>query len=218
MPAERPRAPGSGAVTVRLRLAATRAAAAIGIVGALLAAPAAAMASPATAASPAATAAIADPYDGITLTVAYSLFLADRSTLRVIVTNNHTYQIRVAVTAWANSGRLDVDGTPVTVVVAPQTQGAAEFPATAVSNGTVTVAAAIVDRTGGYATGTITTATFNVQAGWETPVVLIAAGLVVILAVVGIIRTVRRVRRSRREGSDGDTPETTADEPADGRG
>ena len=222
MPAVRARAPKSGAIPARR---ATRVAAALGLLLAALAA-LLALPIPAAAATPAleaaAAAAAADPFDGITVTVEDSLFLADRSMLPVKVANQHSYQIRVRVTAWADSGRLDIDGTPIVVTVAPQTQVSVEFPATAVTNGSVTVSAAIVGWDGLLALSTVSRATFDIQAGWETPVVLVIAGLIVILAIVGVIRTIRRVRRVRRAAAgagDGDADPgataTSADGPAD---
>ena len=150
---------------------------------------------------------LANPYDGITVTVGDSLFFADRSTFHVTVTNTHTYQISVPITAWAYpANRLDIDGTPVTVTVPPGAQADAEFPATAVTNGAVTVSAAIVGADGIAAPGTISTATFTVQAGWETPIVLVIAAIVLVLAILGVIRTVRRVRRARAETASDHAP------------
>ena len=218
MPAVRARAPKSGAIPARLAI---RAAALLALLAGLLAIPVPASAADSTASSArfgsasarsvteattdVASAALTDPFDGITVTVEDSLFLADRSMLPVKVSNAHTYQVRIQVTAWADSGRLDIDGTPIVVTVAPQTQTSVEFPATAVSNGTVTVSAAIVDWDGRRVLPSISRATFDIQAGWETPVVLVIAGLIVILAIIGVIRTIRRVRRVRRETGDGGT-------------
>jgi len=133
-----------------------------------------------------------------------SLFLADRSTLPISVQNDLVQAVTVTVTARAATGRLDIDETPITITIPPGAQAAAEFPATAVSNGTVAVTATIASPSG-HPIGTPASGRVNVQAGWETPVVAGFAVLVLLAFVFGVVRTVRRNRATRRAvEADGD--------------
>jgi len=125
-----------------------------------------------------------------------SLFLADRSSIPVAIVNDLDEPVTVVVTVRTADGRLDVDPAPVTVEVPAAARTTVEFSASAVSNGTVAVTARLASVTG-VPIGQPAVAKVNVQAGWETPIVAAAAGLLGIIIILGIIRTVRRVRRTR---------------------
>lgn len=124
------------------------------------------------------------------------LFVADRSTLPVSIQNDGPRPVTVLVTADPRTGLLDIDPAPVEVVVPAGSQATAEFAATAVSNGAVTVTVTMSSPVG-VPIGSPAVADVNVQAGWETPVIAAAAAAVALLLVFGIIRTVRRIRRQR---------------------
>jgi len=129
------------------------------------------------------------------------LFVADRSTLPVAIQNDGPRPVTVLVTADPRTGLLDLDPTPVEVVVPAGSQATAEFAATAVSNGAVTVTVTMTSPTG-VPIGSPAVADVNVQAGWETPVIAAAAVAVALLLVFGIIRTVRRIRARSAQDED----------------
>jgi hypothetical protein len=147
-------------------------------------------------------AAIADSLElrsSVSIAEADSLFLADRSSIPVAISNQLDQPVTVVVTARAADGRLDIDPTPITVEVAAGSRTSVSFMASAVSNGAVAVTARLTS-VDGLAIGSPAVANVNVQAGWETPIAAGAAGLLVLIVVVGIIRTVRRARRARAAG------------------
>lgn len=133
---------------------------------------------------------------GVRIEESDSLFLADRSSIPIAIINDLDRAVTVVVTARASDGRLDIDRTPVTVEIAPASRASVSFEATAVSNGTVAVTARLTS-VDGVAIGPPAIARINVQAGWETPIAAVAAGLLLLIVVFGIIRTIRRVRRTR---------------------
>ncbi len=133
---------------------------------------------------------------GVVVGISDGLFFADHSAIPVEVTNTLPSSVTVRVLAWADSGRLNVSQTPITVTVPAQAQATVDIPATAVSNGQVIVSAALLNDDDSVM-GRIDKATINVQAGWETPVALVIAALVAVIAVLGIVRTVSRIRKRR---------------------
>ena len=133
---------------------------------------------------------------GVRVAGADSLFLADRSSIPVSIANDLDQPVTVVVTARSSAGRLDIDSTPITVEVPAAARASVEFPATAVSNGNVEVTVTLT-ATDGTPIGAPAISTVNVQAGWETPIVAGAAGVLLVVIVVGVVRTVRRVRRAR---------------------
>lgn len=123
-----------------------------------------------------------------------SLFLADRSSLPVSIENGLDEPITVDVRVKASNPRLDLADGAQRATVAPDSQSTVHFDAVAVSNGTVRVTVTLA-APDGESIGHTAVASVNVQAGWETPIVLTAIGLLAALLVVGIIRTIRRNRR-----------------------
>ena len=142
-----------------------------------------------------------------------SLFLADRSRLPVAIQNDGPQPVTLLVSADARTGLLDVDSTPVEVVVPAGSQATVEFEATAVSNGSVLVTVTMVSPTG-VAIGTPASAEVNVQAGWETPIVVGIGAAFVVLLIFGVIRTVRRYRRRVAEAAAEDAADAPAVPPA----
>jgi hypothetical protein len=76
-----------------------------------------------------------------------------------------------------------------------------------VSNGTVEVVITLSSGAG-VAVGDAARAEINVQAGWETPVVLIIAALVFLVFTVGIVRNILR-RRSPADPAEATAPAET---------
>lgn len=143
-----------------------------------------------------------------------SLFLADRSGLPVAIENGLDQPITVDVRVSASNPRLELPDTPQRATVPAGSQATVSFDAVAVSNGTVRVAATI-SAPDGPPIGPAAIASVNVQAGWETPIVLAALGLLLLLMILGIVRTIRRNRRPRIETAAADasqTQETGTDE------
>ncbi|OJX64103.1 MAG: hypothetical protein BGO95_02365 [Micrococcales bacterium 73-13] len=127
-----------------------------------------------------------------------SLFLADRSSIPVAISNDLDQAVTVVVTARAADGRLDIDDAPVTVEVPAGARTSVSFAASAVSNGTVAVTARLTS-VDGMPIGAPAVAAVNVQAGWETPIAAGGAGVLLLMVVLGIVRTVRRRRRAGAE-------------------
>ncbi len=143
------------------------------------------------------------------VTMSDSTFLADKSALPVLVANALDDDATVTVTISASNPRLAFDQSSLAVTVPAGSQTSVNFPATAVSNGTVRVTASL-SGPGGCSLGATAAASVDVQAGWETPIAAAALGVLGVIIVLGVIRTVRRTRRARavavdvaRDGGDG---------------
>jgi len=125
------------------------------------------------------------------------LLLADNSQfLPVTVSNALNQRVSVYITVRPQSGLLAVEGGPVLLEVDPASQAKANIPVRSLSNGAVQVTVTLTAATG-TAIGSSVSADVNVQAGWETPVVVAIALLVVLVFVVGIVRTIVRRRAVR---------------------
>ena len=125
------------------------------------------------------------------------LLLADNSQfLPVTVSNALNQRVSVYITVRPQSGLLAVEGGPVLLEVDPSSQAKANIPVRSLSNGAVQVTVTLTGATG-TAIGSSVSADVNVQAGWETPVVVAIALLVVLVFVVGIVRTIVRRRAVR---------------------
>ena len=93
---------------------------------------------------------------------------------------------------------LAVTDDRVELVIEPNSQAKGQVPVQSISNGTVMVAASLTSASGESIGGTTLTE-INVQAGWETPIVLVVAGIVVTVFTVGIVRNILRRRRTSAE-------------------
>ncbi len=125
------------------------------------------------------------------------LLLADKSGLPVSVSNSLDQAVTVYITLRPETALLAVGDSRVELTVEPRSQAKAVVPVQAISNGTVQVLVTLSSPTG-VDVGQPTTAEINVQAGWETPVVVIIGGLVVVVFAGGIVRNIVRRRRGVR--------------------
>lgn len=124
--------------------------------------------------------------------------LADNAALPIAVSNELNQAVTVYITVRPDTGLLAVGDSRVELTIEPNAQGRGEIPVQAISNGTVTVDISLTGATG-VAVGRTTTADINVQAGWETPIVVVLAGIVVLVFGVGIVRNILRRRRPDTE-------------------
>ena len=120
--------------------------------------------------------------------------LADRASLPITVSNELDQPVTVYITVRPDTALLAVGESRVKLVIEPRSQGKGQIPVQAISNGTVRLTVSLTS-TAGMPIGQPTRTKINVQAGWETPVVLLIAGLVVALFAFGLVRSVLRRRR-----------------------
>ena len=120
--------------------------------------------------------------------------LADRATLPVSVTNKLDQAVTVFISVRPDTALLAVGSSRVKLVIEPNSQGKGQIPVQAISNGTVEITVSLTSSSG-VPIGTPTRTQINVQAGWETPVVIVIAVLVVAMFTFGIIRSILRRRR-----------------------
>ena len=126
----------------------------------------------------------------------FNLFADRPSELPITVSNNLDQQVTVYITVRPDTALLAVTNSHVKLVIEPNSQGKGQVPVQAISNGTVslTVSLSSVSR---VPVGDAIRTKINVQAGWETPIVVIFAALVVALFAVGIVRSILRRRRAQ---------------------
>ena len=132
------------------------------------------------------------------------LFLADSSSLPVSVSNGLDQSVTVFITLRPETALLAVGNSRVELVVEPNSQARGLVPVQAIANGTVQVLVTLSSPTG-VQIGQPTTAEINVQAGWETPIVVVIGALVVLVFAAGLVRNILRRRRGIGR-SDGDRP------------
>ncbi|MGV8876131.1 MAG: DUF6049 family protein [Rhodoglobus sp.] len=131
------------------------------------------------------------------VSVVYSsnfLFLADRSFLPVSVSNDLNQAVTVFITVDPRTGLLAVGDSRVELQIEANSQAKGNIPVQSLSNGVVDVEITLTSSTG-LTIGTSTVSEVNVQAGWETPVVLAFAALIVLIFSVGFIRSILRRRK-----------------------
>ena len=127
--------------------------------------------------------------------------LADSAALPIAVSNDLNQAVTVYITVRPDTGILAVGDSRVELVIEPNSQGRGEIPVQAISNGSVTVEISLTGANG-VSIGRTTTAEINVQAGWETPIVVVLAGIVVLVFGVGIVRNILRRRRPATESAE----------------
>jgi hypothetical protein len=110
------------------------------------------------------------------------------------VSNQLTHAVTVYVTVHPQTALLAVGEERVPLALEPGAQGKAQIPVQAISNGVVDVVVTL-ESAAGVPIGGATAAEINVQAGWETPVVVVIAAIVVVVFAVGIVRNIVRRRR-----------------------
>lgn len=121
--------------------------------------------------------------------------LADRATLPISVSNTLDQQVTVFITVRATSGLLAVGSDRVKLVIEPNSQGKGQVPVQAISNGTVGLTISLTSSSG-VPVGKSAHTQINVQAGWETPVVIVIAVLVVAMFAFGLVRSILKRRRA----------------------
>ncbi|MDJ0333698.1 DUF6049 family protein [Salinibacterium sp. G-O1] len=122
-------------------------------------------------------------------------FLAAAAPLPIAISNSLDQAVTVYVTVRPDTGLLAVGDSRVELVIEPNSQASAMIPAQAVSNGVVGITVTLTSSTGAII-GDASRARINVQAGWETPVVVIIAVLVVGIFGGGLVRNIVRLRRA----------------------
>ncbi len=154
-------------------------------------------------------AASADLLDAVqVVTTSTFTLLADNATLPIPIRNDLAQPVTVYVTVRPETAQLAVTDSLVEVTIEPNSQAKAQIPVQAITNGSVQVLITLTSAAG-IGIGQPAVTEINVQAGWETPIVLVLAGIVVLVFAIGLVRNILRRRRT----SDA---EPTGDEPADG--
>lgn len=120
--------------------------------------------------------------------------LADRASLTIDVSNTLNQAVTVYITVRPDTGILAVQDTRVELTIEPNSQGQGRVPVQAISNGEVEIAVSLASSSG-VPIGAETRTEINVQAGWETPIVIAFGALVVAVFAVGIVRNIVRRRR-----------------------
>ncbi|GGA68983.1 hypothetical protein GCM10011490_19390 [Pseudoclavibacter endophyticus] len=113
----------------------------------------------------------------------------------VFVRNDTELAVTVQVVLEPTTGRLEA-GEPVTIRIEPGSMARAQVPMQAISNGNAEVDARILTPDGVELLSS-QRLRVNVQAEWETAVVVTAALALTTLFVWGVVRTVRRRRHEK---------------------
>lgn len=127
--------------------------------------------------------------------------LADSATLPIPVSNALDQAVTVYVTVRPETGQLAVSDPLVALTIEPRSQAKAAIPVQAISNGTVQILMTLTGP-GGIPVGQPAITEINVQAGWETPIVLALGALVVVIFAAGLVRVALRRRRGAAEPED----------------
>ena len=128
---------------------------------------------------------------------------ADRASLYVTVTNELGQPVNVNINVVAPTPLLEIEQSPVTITIEPDSQKRGAIPVESLSNGTAVISISI-SSTVGVPVGSPTTVAINVYAGWETPITVALGIFVVGVFGFGIARLIVRRRRARRQLADGD--------------
>ncbi|MCU1412220.1 MAG: hypothetical protein JWR04_2927 [Rhodoglobus sp.] len=123
------------------------------------------------------------------------LLIADNGQyLPVTVSNGLDQPVTVYIDVRSRSSLLAIDKSVLKLEIKPGTQGKVDVPVHSLSNGVVQVDVSLASSAG-VAIGSPISSEVNVQAGWETPIVVAIAVLVVVVFGVGVVRTVLRRRK-----------------------
>jgi hypothetical protein len=139
---------------------------------------------------------------GIVTTSPFTL-LADNGTLPIPVSNELDEAVTVYLTVRPLTGKLAVSDSRVEVKIEPNAQARAQVPVQAISNGSVQVVMTLTSASG-TSIGQPAITEINVQAGWETPIVLAIGAVVVLVFAGGLVRNIVRRRRPAHVDGDGD--------------
>jgi hypothetical protein len=135
---------------------------------------------------------------------------ADRASLYITVSNELGQPVNVNINVVAPTPLLEIEQSPVTVTIEPESQKRGAIPVQSLSNGTAIVSISI-SSTVGVPIGGPTTVGINVYAGWETPITVALAVFVVGVFGFGIARLIVRRRRARKQLAAGDVVEEAAE-------
>ncbi|MGL4339284.1 MAG: DUF6049 family protein [Rhodoglobus sp.] len=124
-------------------------------------------------------------------------FLAAAAPLPIAVRNDLNQAVTVYVTVRPDTGLLTMGESRVKLMVEANSQASAKIPAQAVSNGIVSITISLMSDSG-VSIGSVSRARINVQAGWETPVVIVIAILVVGVFGGGLVRNIVRLRKESK--------------------
>lgn len=128
--------------------------------------------------------------------IANLLLVADNDQyLPVNVDNALDQAVTVYVTLRPTTAVLAVLEPRVQIVIPPASQARVDVPVQSLTNGTVDFVVSLSNAEG-QSVGAAVVGEVNVQAGWETPIVIVLAGIVVLVFGVGIIRTILRRRKA----------------------
>ena len=116
--------------------------------------------------------------------------------LPIKVSNDLDQPVTVYVTARPSSGLLLVTEPRVELVIPANSQAKVDVPVRSLSNGVVVVNVALTSSAA-LPIGSSISTEVNVQAGWETPIVVAFFALIVLVFGFGIVRTILKRRRSR---------------------
>lgn len=119
------------------------------------------------------------------------LFLADNSFLPVSVNNDLNQAVTVFITVDPRNALLAIGSSRVELHIEANSQAKGDVPVQSISNGVVDVEISLSSTTG-LRIGNATVTEVNVQAGWETPIVLAFAALVAVVFSVGFVRSILR--------------------------
>lgn len=156
-------------------------------------------------------AASVDIRDSVQLVKSSSLnFFADSASIPIAVSNSLNQAVTVYVTVHPETALLAVEDSRVELTIEPNSQGKAEVPVQAISNGTVRLTVSL-SAASGEPIGSSSSTKVNVQAGWETPIVLAIAIIVVAVFGIGIVRNILR-RRKPTEATETAPESTPADD------
>ncbi|MBH0110190.1 hypothetical protein I6E81_08415 [Salinibacterium sp. NG22] len=122
------------------------------------------------------------------------LLVADNGFLPVSVSNNLDQAVTVYITVDPRTGLLAVGDGRVELTIEANSQAKGEVPVQSLSNGVVDVEISLTSSTG-LSVGSTTVSEINVQAGWETPLVLAFGAVVVVIFTVGFVRSIVRRRK-----------------------
>lgn len=132
------------------------------------------------------------------------LLVADNDQYLPITVNNSLDQpVTVYITVRSQSSLLTIDDARVELPLEAGAQAKKNIPVHSLSNGVVEVDVSLSSASG-VPIGAPISSEVNVQAGWETPIIIAVAALVVVVFGVGVVRTVLRRRRMSRLEADHD--------------
>jgi len=134
----------------------------------------------------------------------FSLYADNGQFLPITVKNDLDQPVTVYITVRPSSALLSIRNQPVEVALEAGVQTKVNVPVQSLSNGVVDIEVTLASVTG-VSLGSPLHTEVNVQAGWETPVVVVIAILVLLVFVVGVVRTVLRRRRVVGAGPDAGT-------------